>query len=61
MLAKATTKVELGNKLDEVKSSINEIKEETIKEADSSGESAEEEVSLTDIHQALADFRTEIG
>ncbi|MEE8360147.1 MAG: response regulator [Candidatus Omnitrophota bacterium] len=59
---KVSSNVELGNKLEEAKTSLDGLKKEVVKkkEAVSSEEKDKLKLSLGDIHKALADFRKEI-
>ncbi len=60
---KVSSNVEQGNKLKEAKASLEDLKKEMSKEKEKlPGEEKEElKASLTDIHQALADFRKEVA
>ncbi len=59
---KVSTNVELGNKIEEAKVSLGDLKKEVTQEKEQAPSKEKEELktSLTDIHQALADFRKEI-
>jgi len=57
--SEVSSKVELGNKLDEAKKSLGSVKEEVDSGKDEKAKEGEE-ISLGDIHKALSDFRKEI-